>query len=572
METRKSTVIFKLWPDLRLPVTLLSRYLFFLTRRPISNSNLHYLEKRIAALRSLREVLQEADEPLLNKICEELKAFSPANFTRISQSLLHPLGLLTKEATHIPKDMVFSRSAPPRSLLTDARRILLLLGPNIGIGDEIIFFPLPGWLKQVNPEAEITVLSAYNGLWDRVENVSEASYYTEHLALINAIRGESLSGKFDVVMMADFEKPRLHEALCDDPNVELFIELSLGTHSATVLDNRRRWLYYNEGSAPYFTNYYFALNNLLRWLGLSPRTATRFNTVKPGGNKRPADHLRIFVSPFTSKYNPAQPFWSRLLASLFSNGIVRPVRFVLDTGPNLATARFASALVNSTKARLPSGATLEVAGGEGCKPLPLAGVFDEMEQSHAVICTDSFSAHAAPLFSCTTLVLASADLENWRVPFPSGFYFNSADPLPVIVAGMRQVLRRFHVDATSEDAPQVFPSNGGMQLDTATMRIEELFENGAENKLDALRSSYDDFVHSYQSAVRELERWPRESSALFRDYKYDMPLRRLNDENLLDQNSMPDFLVYLQDQFERWQNTNFRKYLRGMDESATTQS
>jgi hypothetical protein len=572
MESRKHTLIFKLWPDLRLPVTFLSKYLFFLTRRPISRSNLHYLEKRVGALRSLRELLQEVEDPLLHQVCEQLKTFTPANFSRLLQSLQQPLTPLVRDATEMPRDIIFSRSSPPKALLTGARKVLLLLGPNIGIGDEIIFFPLPGWFKQANPEAEITVLSAYDGLWDRVENVLEAFYYTDYLTLIKAIRGTGQAGQFDVVMMADFEKPRLYEALCDDPNVGLFIELSLGTHSVSVLDNRRRWLYYNEGAAPYFINYYSALDNLLRWLGLRPQAARRFDTIKRDGNRPPADHLRIFVSPFTSKYDPAQLFWSRLLASLFGNGVVRPVRLVLDPGPNLTTARFAAALVNATKARLPAGVTLEVARGAGGHTLPLDGVFEEMERSHAVICTDSFSAHAAPLFSCTTLVLASADLENWRVPFSSSFYFNSADPPAVIVAGMRQVLKRFQIEAPAGDPPPLALSNGAVQLDTATVRLQELFENDAEDKLSALRPSYEEFVRSYESVARELGRWPGEFLALFHDYKYDQPLRQLRVENLLDNDSAADFLAHLQDQFERWQNTNFCKYLRWLLASARAQS
>ena len=153
-------------------MSLLCSYLFFLSRRPVSRSNLHYLARRLAGLKSLSEKLDAAGSPDLSAIAKQLKMIQPANFPTLSRALQFQLALTQKPVT-IPAHYIVSVRPPRPGLIADAQRLLLILGPAIGIGDEIILFPLPRWIKATRADIEVVVMSGYPGLWERVEGVDD---------------------------------------------------------------------------------------------------------------------------------------------------------------------------------------------------------------------------------------------------------------------------------------------------------------------------------------------------------------------------------------------------------------
>ena len=71
----------------RLPVLLLSQYLYFLSRRPISESNLHYLLSRLQGLQSLAPVFAGSGHPALERVVLQLRQLHPAAFRRIAAAL-----------------------------------------------------------------------------------------------------------------------------------------------------------------------------------------------------------------------------------------------------------------------------------------------------------------------------------------------------------------------------------------------------------------------------------------------------------------------------------------------------
>src|SRR5262245_32746297 len=108
-------------PDLLLPVTLLTRYLFFLLRRPVSSSNSHFLARRLAGLRSLGTLLAGRD-PRLVPALSLLERITPASFGRLGpdlQRLLLPL--LPPE---LPPGAVLSRRPPGEAFFQDVRKVL----------------------------------------------------------------------------------------------------------------------------------------------------------------------------------------------------------------------------------------------------------------------------------------------------------------------------------------------------------------------------------------------------------------------------------------------------------------
>src|SRR5215813_220610 len=548
--------------DLHLPISLLARYLFFLTRRPISTSNPHYLQDRLEGLKSLWPVLTEAGLPGLNAALEPLRAMTPGNFRRLAQPLQLGLLPLSSATEEMPPDFVVTETPPRPDFLAGSRRALLVLGPAIGIGDEIIFFPLPMWLKAASPDAEISVLSAYRGLWDRVDGVDQVIHYGDCATLSRALRGQPPFGKFDLTVLADFERPDLYPSLCDEPNVERYAEISLGAQTLVVVDNRQRWLHRTRRPLPYFANYYSALDHLMRWWGLTVRGTDRVSAIQERPIKPSDDELRIYVNPFTSKYDPAGPYWSHLLAALFPEPPVRPLRIVLESGPSATTQHFASTLLRSVAARTPPGVEVEIAWPDDGRQHTLAAVFAQLERAHLVLCSDSFAAHAAPLFGCATLVLAPAGLENWRVPYGATYYFDSEAPIDHVAGGMRQILEWF-----STTAP--LPPSGSpvteieRDLDALTRGLERLFEDPEVLYVfDQLCAHARDFDRAYARAVERLSHWPDQFGPFLDVMSGPTPSARLDGAVA----SMPDaakaaLILHLQDHWQRWQQTNLRKYL-----------
>ena len=411
-----------------LPLQLLTRYLFFLTRRPISRSNLHYLEARLAGLRSLRGALggNAAPGPLA-EVMRQLDRLHPAGFARVGRSLQLALLPLAEGARALPGDVVVEDAPPPRGWPAEHRRALLVFGPGIGIGDEIILAPLPRWLKRANPALEITTLSGYEAIWDRVRHVDRRLSYRDHSEVLSALRGEPPHQGYDLVVFADFEVPELYGGVAADRRLQRYLELSLSGRAACLLDNGRRWIHRVQHYPPYAENYYYCLTRVASLLGLSPSESDRFSGVVDCHPRRPTDRTAVFVSPFTSKYDPSETYWSHLLASMIDAAGGARLRLLIDPGKNHSTAGFAAALARSLSARLGSSSIVELAGSPE-ERLPLAGVFSLLDQVHAVVCADSFVSHAAPLFGATAFVVARAGVANWWAPWRSSFYFDGEAP------------------------------------------------------------------------------------------------------------------------------------------------
>src|SRR2546429_6890082 len=127
-------------PHAILPALLLSRYLFFLTQRPISGSNTHYLQRRIRGLQTLAAALADMPGPRAASAIALLRSMNPGNVRENAERLQQQVVPLAHAG--LPPDYVVADTALPADFLGSARRILLAFGPAIGIGDEIICFPL----------------------------------------------------------------------------------------------------------------------------------------------------------------------------------------------------------------------------------------------------------------------------------------------------------------------------------------------------------------------------------------------------------------------------------------------
>ncbi len=558
MPTRLEPVDMRRYHE-RLPLALLIRYLVFLERRPISRSNQHYLQQRLKGLKTLGDFLPDADIPQLRAAVQQLRALNAANFYRLVEGLEYALTPLMHAVNELPRDIVVS-DQPPTHWLNDVRRVLLVLGPGIGIGDESMLFPLPTWLKSAQPTMHITVLSAYAGLWSWVNGVDAVQHYESWSDLIHALRGEAPYEDVDLVFFADFERPDLHQAICHESRIARFVELSLGAQSLFVADNRQHWLYRARRPSPYFANYYYGLEYLLRWLGLSPSRAQVHDTLRRRQPRPPQDVLQIYVNPFTSKYDPSEAYWSFLLSALFAQTPARQIHVVVDRGPNATTERFAMNLIRSTRGRTQAPIAFDCSMRSSASQSSFDDIFARIERAHVVICSDSFAAHVAPLFGCTTLVVATPALENWRAPYASSYYFRADAPLAETVRGMQAILSALD-DGLGLMRAEPPLSESELRLDATTRTLQALFDAPLDGDGSKLGECFSEFLTAHQSVVARLACWPPELRALVENPFAEVSSRPRDDFSAMPDALKCDWLLYCRDHWQQWQNTNLRKYL-----------
>ena len=543
-------------PELKVPVVLLSRYLYFLSTRPISRSNTHYLQTRIHGLKSMSQFLDAPEASASKKI---LATLAPGNLHEMAERL--QLSLSPLSMTEVPRSYFAADKAPPADFVGAAGRILLLLGPGIGIGDEIVTFPLPRWLIAANPGAQITVLTAYADLWNSVGGVTRVAVYNDYHAIVRAMRGDSDLGLFDLVVFVDFENPQLYEAITYEQRVAKYAEISLGGRILVAVDNRQRRIY--RLAMPTFSlrNVYDSVEWLARGLGACAEGVSRYGAATAGHSPVPDGPIVVFVSPFTSKYDPSPRYWSHLLTRLVTSDGARPLRFVLDAGPNLGTKRFSSEVTRAAAARCTrSAASFEVAASAGTGGLSLAEVFAQLEQAHVILCADSFTAHAAALTDATSLVLATPGLEYWRVPHQRSFRFDAQAPLADVSAAMRLVLAHAGAGAPQDDGRPVAGDEARQLVDCDQQLASDL---AGEAGFTASLATFQRFAALRRAVAERAAGWPAGARELVRD---DLDGAGLGGLGALDGPPVPeqlhaDGVLHIEDQWRQWRGSNLCKYL-----------
>jgi hypothetical protein len=548
--------------SLRLPLGLLSSYLFFLLRRPISASNVHYLEQRLRGFRSLTPLFEAAETEQLRAIAKGLRRLQPSNFARTARELQFRL-LAPGSGVAIPPDFIISGERPSASPFSGVRKIVIVTGPAIGIGDEIILFPLPSWIKAANPGAEISAVSGYAGLWNGVNGVDQVLHYRTHRELLDVLRGEA-----ELVLLADFEKPGLVPLIACEPGNSIYVELSLGAQCAAVVNRNSRRVWTVNTPLDATLNYYEAFSRLLEWIGITPELSGRYCGTVRQSPKPSGGALRIFVSPYTSKYEPSPIYWSRILASLVPRSPRRAVEFVLDPGAGPSTERFSTAVSGSAAARAVPGVSFSLAGEAGSRTLSLAGVFSELERAHVVICADSFAAHAAPQFGCTTLVVARAGSENWRTPSPRSFYFDLEQPMDEMLAAMREILEACYPRVLDRPRQKVPFEASASRMDHATRELNVALEHAGTSCLGTIHAARRRFLESHRALIETIPTWPPEFRGLVHQDGLSRAWREL-DEHETDLRDR-EVIRHLQLELRNWEQTNLCRFARlvGMDETS----
>jgi hypothetical protein len=194
--------------------------------------------------------------------------------------------------------------------------------------------------------------------------------------------------------------------------------------------------------------------------------------------------------------------------------------------------------------------------------LSLSGVFAELRRTEVALCADSFVAHAAPRYGCTTLVVASPGLENWRVPSGRSFYFDADRPIGDLIAAMRQILELHGLGSAGR--PEV--GEAERRMAQADADLLHAVTNGVG--VDEVRGAYERFNAAHAEVIARVAEWPAAAAPLAADYAYDLPARSLNGGDATPRGLEDDTRRFVQNHLLVWRNTNLHKYVRARLEEA----
>lgn len=537
-------------PDLQLPLTLLLRYLFFLSRRPVSASNSGFLNRRIAGLQSLDGFLRNRDDRDLNQVAEQLEALTPASLFRLAPTIRSLLKDRLRE--DLPPDVLVHPLPPPPSFWKGLRRITVIYGPAIGIGDEMICFPIPACLRLLAPEAQITVFSAYADLWTRVDGPDLVKHYTSLREMVTELRAPRDAN--DLILLVDFESPGLIAAMCEGPAVERYAELSLGARTLSLLDASSLEIYQMTGMEACSVGYYTCLDRMMAWMGVTRPLPDRRGLLKKAGREGRASEFTILVSPFTSKGDPSERYWSSLLTDIIPAEFPGRVRIRLDTGATPASESFAVALCRSIRRQEHPDVQCEVMRAETGRNVPVAGFLTQLSGADMAITADSFPAHAATFFDCLTVVIAGRGAENWRAPIHRGFYLPAEAPAALTRDAIRAMIREHGAEPRSRPAGFGPGETREMErLRLAAARVSDVSARDAS--WSELATSWNEFAGALSAAAMALEGWPAHFDLLFGDRDYTRliaPVRWLDSA---------ETRLHLAARFDEWRSSNLRSYL-----------
>jgi hypothetical protein len=540
-------------PTPLLPILLLKNYLHFLSRRPISGSNLHFKTGRIASLQTLAPFLSSSGVESIEDCVAMLRALTTTNLARFAPQILR--GLHRYKEPELPRNIVVSNDPPPSDFFSGVRRAVIILGQGIGIGDEILTFPLAAALRRRMPAgASLSVLSSYRDLWRDVEGVESQGLYDGLGELVEQMRCVD----YDLVAMVDFERPGLLSTLCKEPGVTRYIELAMGLRELSALDKAACRVWRLEHPDPYFANFYHHMERMRGWLGDEQRHPIH-RSMAVATKDCAEREIAIYVSPFTSKEDPSQRFWSELLLSMLPDELPPglSIRFDIDSGANYATGGFARELAESIEKTGRAGVSARAAStiGVAGSLLSLADAMQRISKTDIVVTSDSFPAHAGQLYGKLTLVLAREGVENWRAPAPGNFYLRAGAPIAELIAQAGVLLGDLGEIRVVEDSAAHTPAMRALRHSARNLHCT-LSRADGEIDCEALRQWWTECREATLEVVMQAEKWPSGYSALLADNDYLNLLPEFSAGN----SASATALLHLRCRAAEWRNSNLLKY------------
>ena len=406
--------------------------LMTLSGRPISVSNTAYV---VSSLRSLHAI---ADE--VGAITSGIHPAYLADCRRLSHLLretvrqpTHPR--LARMRHYIENDLpLYSRirqmpyefdpGAPQPFSGRSYNRMLVMIGPGIGIGDEVsytaFFRALAGYFRIRPDRTEIFTFSP--GLWQALApEFVRRPLSGSPLAFFHRLRKilKMTPPSKVLIVYASFMGQEMHRCLLPYRECLDVMELALASGQAWLkLHGQPRGVTL-RGRDQKTPNMIRALEELLALLLEDrPRIASRSTMSYQAGS---AKVFRLFVNPFTSKFSPLTPdHWAQFIRDVRA---ALPRRMLLNcrVSPGLAPwcGDYARDIVRLTRRLVPENIKLSILGESDGVKLDTENGILEMHRALAradfVLAIDTYTAHLAAYLNTVSLALClNRNPEFWQ--------------------------------------------------------------------------------------------------------------------------------------------------------------
>jgi hypothetical protein len=225
------------------------------------------------------------------------------------------------------------------------RRILVIIGPNIGIGDQLIYFPIVEALAARFSAARVDAVSYTSALWDLCPSVAKPTSRVRTLVGPFVLAREAMAEEpTTLVVFSEFASAPFYRNLETVPGLPRFVYFDTGARCLRIVDQERGLIREWQGRPS--ENIFQFCCHAMNWLGLGQTAPAHYGPVVAGSARAKADVRRVYVNPFSSKdHSTIRPtFWAGALDEAAKRG---PIHANIFAGTNDECRRFARAIASS---------------------------------------------------------------------------------------------------------------------------------------------------------------------------------------------------------------------------------
>ena len=491
--------------------------------RPISFGNKGYLEERVIDLQRIGSAI--------NDLHPRLKPAWQIMAGHVSQLLLNISGEKNKKAfDRIVQDCDQTKfkeywyheityvPASDKPLLKDAyQRILVVIGPGIGLGDEISCAELLLSLRKKFPLAEFDFFGYYSGVWNRIDSTFKSHTLLGRPMMTFECVDQAMSdGKGENLLLVyiNFTGLCFHLAFSLNRQRPDIVEIAVGLGKMWFMPRHRSPIQIAHAMDPLYPENYGALRLLSR------RLVGQIDGPRaPKGEIRNDETFQIIISPLTSKpIFLTSADWADMIEKTLGRMVNRkPVSCVVLPGMSASSADYARQIVERTSIRSIAEFDIKVLGGGG--PLSAGNafstVFQAMAESRLLIGIDTYTSHLAAMLSVASVNLCyERNIAFWPDVFNSWW-----------------IELRHDLDTITDVASLMFGLAGGMKSAHSTqlgkfmrmdalIAVDRLFSAarrvpGHEDLQDILticHAAWNQIPYRYRQLITEIDAnyaWPR---------------------------------------------------------------
>jgi len=402
-------------------VGLLRAYERILAERPLSRGNRAFTVGLVRGTIQLAHALalEAAGDADLGELCGAVTQQSRFNHQGRARQIVRTADAWLSRSGGA-EELLLPGSLP--RLLQGYPDITVVFGPGLGLGDETSFLRLVQRLFALASRDAITVLTQYPEVWTQlVPNIREVVYRGDPLLLLRHFdgygRGRSGGG---LIVFGDYEHPSLRAYVLGARPQADALEVSLGQATAWFTPRGGGWTQIDH-LRPLLPNHYWtlhALGNRLLGVDAPVWAPVRSRPMRTGSART------ILINPLSSKpVLRSAHQWADLLRKS-AQRVAEPLHFrvIVNAGLDRESDALARDVGAAIAASVPRSA-VELLGGAGTSASEVGRrVARVMEDTDLCLTLDTYTAHLAPLFGVTTIVLAHADNRQFWCPSPWAFY------------------------------------------------------------------------------------------------------------------------------------------------------